>query len=65
MLGERELYEQLKEYYDILGIDENVDEIKLKKAYRFAAKNIIQMEIQIIKKQKKNLFKIKRTLWKK
>ena len=38
MLGERELYEQLKEYYDILGIDENVDEIKLKKAYRFAAK---------------------------
>lgn len=38
MLGERELYEQLKEYYDILGIDENADEIKLKKAYRFAAK---------------------------
>ena len=32
MLGERELYEQLKEYYDILGIDENVDEIKLKKS---------------------------------
>ncbi len=53
MLGERIIRTTKKEYYDILGIDENVDEIKLKKAYRFAAKNIIQMEIQIIKSRRK------------
>lgn len=38
MFRERELYEKLKEYYDILGVDENVDEVKLKRAYRIAAK---------------------------
>lgn len=38
MFSERELYEKLKGYYDILGVDENVDEAKLKKAYRIAAK---------------------------
>jgi len=38
MLGEESLYYKLKEYYDILEVDENVDDIKLKKAYRIAAK---------------------------
>lgn len=38
MLGEKALYEKLEEYYNILGVDENVDETKLKKAYRMAVK---------------------------
>lgn len=38
MFSERELYEKLKEYYDILGVDENIDDVKLKRAYRIAAK---------------------------
>ncbi len=38
MFEEKWLYEMLKEYYDILEVDENVDEKQLKKAYRFAVK---------------------------
>jgi len=34
MFSERRLYEILKECYDILEINENVDEIKLRKAYK-------------------------------
>ncbi len=37
-MKERSLYEKLKSYYEILELDENVTEEKLKKAYRFAAK---------------------------
>ena len=38
MFSERRLYEILKECYDILEINENVDEIKLRKAYKIALK---------------------------
>ena len=38
MFSERRLYEILKECYDILEINENVDEIKLRKAYKNALK---------------------------
>lgn len=38
MYSERRLYEILKECYTILEVDENVDDISLKKAYRAASK---------------------------
>lgn len=37
-MGDRELYYKLKSYYEFLGVDENVDEKKLKHVYKVLAK---------------------------
>lgn len=45
----------MRDLYEILGVDKNCNKAELKSAYRKLAKNIIQMLILIIKKQKKIL----------
>lgn len=58
MFSERELYEKLKGYYDILSVDEDVDDVKLKKAYRIAAKKYHPDGKQDVKEAENNFKKV-------